>query len=115
LPCAKSGPKNPEEGSVGALRREKTSVRLEPELMKWLRRRANERHTTVSAVIEDCVRRAAEADRLEWLARACLEGVARLLAGPDAGPEKVREAKKALVAAAKGELLDGQGGDGAQS
>lgn len=97
------------------MRREKTSVRLEPELMKWLRRRANERHTTVSAIIEDCVRRAVEADRLEWLARACLEGVARLLVGPEAGPEKVREAKKGLAAAVKGELLSDQSGGGAQS
>lgn len=90
-------------------------MRLEPELMKWLRRRANERHATVSAVIEDCVRRAAEADRLEWLMRACLEGVGRLLAGPGAGPAEVREAKKALAAAARGELLGGQGENGAQS
>lgn len=92
------------------LRKEKTSIRLEPGLLKWLRRRANERHITLSAAIEDCVRREKDNEYLELLVRACLEGVARILAGDSAGLENVRKVKVCLVRVAKEEVMrSGQG------
>jgi len=94
-------------------KREQVSVRLPADLAKWLRRRANERHVTVSAVIEESVRRAMETDRLEILVRATLEGVARQLAGPGAGPDEARRVKLALATAAKGEMA--RAADGADT
>jgi len=92
--------------------REKVSVRLAPEAARWLRREAAERHITVSALVEECVRRAMGADRLEMFVRACLQGVAELVAGEGARAEDVRGAKIRLLGAAKGEMYGGKGRGG---
>ncbi|MDK2784785.1 MAG: hypothetical protein PWR11_651 [Bacillota bacterium] len=90
--------------------REKVSIRLEPELTKWLRRRAVERHVTVSALVEECVRRARDDERLELLVRASLHGVSLLLAGEGAGPGEARRVKVELVRAGREEMGRAQSG-----
>lgn len=81
-------------------RRERVSLRLPVELASWLRRRAAERHLTVSAVIESCVRAAMAEEKMELLLRACLEGVSRTLAQDG----DIRQVKVSLLKAAKGEM-----------
>lgn len=81
--------------------RERVSLRLPVELASWLRRRAAERHLTVSAVIENCVRETMSRERTELLLRAVLEGVAEILAQESGDPRKV---KLLLLREAKGEM-----------
>lgn len=89
--------------------REKLSLRVDPGVARWLRREAAERHITVSALVEECVRRAMGADRIEMFARACLHGICELLAGAGAAPGDVRGAKIRLLGEAKGEMYGGKG------
>jgi predicted transcriptional regulator len=80
--------------------REKVSVRLDPEVARGLRRLAARRGLTLSAALEQALRERLEGESLELLLRACLEGLARLLAPEGAGPEGVRKAKLGLLDAA---------------
>lgn len=84
--------------------KERVCVRLPAELARWLRRRAVERHMTLTGVIEECLRLARFEERMELLVRGTLDGVARLLAGEGAGPGEVRRVKLELLSAAKGEV-----------
>lgn len=80
--------------------RERVSLRLPCDLASWLRKRAAERHLTVSAIIEDCVRAAMVEEKMELLLRACLEGVSRTLVQDG----DIRQVKVSLLKAAKGEM-----------
>lgn len=88
--------------------RERVAVRLPWGLAKWLRREAAQRHTTVSAVVEDCVARARDMQVAELFARAALKGICLALARGD--KERARELARELVAEAWAEMRGAGGG-----
>jgi len=88
--------------------KERISLRLHLGLARWLRREAAARHTTVSAVIEDCVRREKDMERAEIFARAALKGVCLVLARGD--KERAKELERELAAEALAEVKGARGG-----
>lgn len=89
--------------------REKVDVRLPWSLAKWLRREAAQRHSTVSAVVEECVRRAKDTQTAELFARAALKGICLALARGDR--ERAREFARELVGEAWNEMKGAGGGE----
>ncbi|MGB9792600.1 MAG: hypothetical protein ACPLTR_08505 [Thermacetogeniaceae bacterium] len=85
--------------------KEKTTVSLRRSLASWLRKEATKRHTTVSAIIEECVADAverSESSQIEALLRAALKAACAALTGGD--PEAVKEAERRFVAEALADM-----------
>ncbi|ACX53244.1 CopG domain protein DNA-binding domain protein (plasmid) [Ammonifex degensii KC4] len=95
------------------------SVRLPEDLVKWLRRKAAEGHTTVSSIVVSALREKRDYELAETFARAALKAACALLSLTGRDPSqvdwgKVRswEVEVASRAAAQAKALRGEGEKG---